>query len=101
MTGMMGGVGFQERGEMMGNTSAASATMPVKADVAIKTAQRYLDTSLPGAQAATTTDAFYGYYTIEIARNGQPIGMLSVNGYTRAVFLHTWHGTFVRVAEPT
>ena len=27
--------------------------------------------------------------------------MLSVNGYTRQVFLHTWHGNFVDMAEDT
>jgi len=33
--------------------------------------------------------------TIHILRDGQTVGMLSVNGYTRQVFVHTWHGDLV------
>jgi hypothetical protein len=44
-------------------------------------AQQFLDAEFPG----TKTDeaiTFPGYYTIDAARNGHPIGMLSVNAYT-------------------
>ena len=40
-------------------------------------------------------------YTLDILRDGQTVGMLSVNGYTRQVFLHTWHGDLLDVAEET
>ena len=30
---------------------------------------------------------------------GSVAGMLSVNGYSGQVFLHTWHGTFIEEAE--
>jgi hypothetical protein len=33
-----------------------------------------------------------GYYTLDVNRDDQPVGMLSVNGYTGAVWPHTWHG---------
>ncbi len=98
--GMMSGSGMMGGG-MMGGATTAQPTdkMPVSADEAVQTAQRYLDTYLPGAQASKEPDQFYGYYTIEILRDGQPVGMLSVNGYTRQVFLHTWHGNFVELSE--
>ena len=57
-------------------------------------AQRFLDAQRPG----TKTDeaiTFPGYYTIDVARQGRPIGMLSVNAYTGAVWYHVWHGTFI------
>ncbi len=92
--GMMGG-------SMMGGATTAQPTgkMPVTSDAAVQTAQRYLDTYLPGAQASAQPDPFYGYYTIEILRDGQTVGMLSVNGYTQQVFLHTWHGNFIEISE--
>jgi len=94
--GGFGGMGMMGGG-MMGGTSVPSVSgqMPVSAEEAIQTAQRYLDTYLPGAKADSEAAPFYGYYTIDILRDGQPVGMLSVNGYTRQVFVHTWHGNFI------
>lgn len=65
---------------------------------AVETAQRYLDRYLPGADADEEADAFYGYYTIHILRDGETVGMLSVNGTTRQVFLHTWHGDLIEMS---
>jgi hypothetical protein len=92
-SGMMGGG--------MGGATTAQPTgkMPVPPDEAVQTAQRYLDTYLPGAKASAQPDPFYGYYTIEILRDGKTVGMLSVNGYTQQVFLHTWHGNFIELSE--
>jgi hypothetical protein len=109
MMNMMGGFGFQGQGDMMGSGMMMGGTtvpdipaeMPVSPDEAIETAQRYLDVYLPGAQAEEEADAFYGYYTIHILRDGQTVGMLSVNGYTRQVFLHTWHGDLLEMTEVT
>lgn len=111
-TGMTGMMGYAQNytgtvpygmmgGNMMGGATTAqpSAQMPVSADEAVQAAQRYLDQYLPGARAATDPDPFYGYYTIEILRDDKPAGMLSVNGYTQQVFLHTWHGNFVELSE--
>jgi hypothetical protein len=98
MGSMMGGTGG-----MMGNAFAApsniSAVMSVSSDQAVKIAQQYLDKQFPGYQADTNPDPFYGYYTLDILKDGKPIGMLSVNGYTGQVFLHTWHGTFLEMWE--
>jgi hypothetical protein len=103
---MMGGRGY---GGMMGggygynfnNTvpSNVSADMPVTQDQAIKDAQAYLDQYQPGTVAATDPVKFYGYYTLDFSKDGKVVGMLSVNGYSGEVFLHTWHGTFIEEAR--
>jgi len=90
----------QEKG-MMGLAASGSLPADVSADMALspaealQAAQKYLDSSLPGTQTAADADPFYGYYTIDILRDGQTVGMLSVNGTSGQVFLHTWHGIFI------
>jgi hypothetical protein len=90
-TGMMGGYNS--------NSGSVSATMSVTSEQAAKIAQQYLDQQFPGYQAATDPDPFYGYYTIDILKDGKPTGMLSVNGFNGQVFLHTWHGSFIESSE--
>ncbi len=98
--GMMGGFANQGRGGMMGGAAApdVSAHMPVSEEQALQTAQTHLDTTLPGVKVEDEADAFYGYYTIDIQRDGKIVGMLSVNGYNSQVFLHTWHGDFIEMS---
>lgn len=104
MISMMGGYDQNGRG-MMGGFSGSqppegvSADMPVSPDQAVAAAQAYLDAYLPGAEADEHADPFYGYYTLHVLRGGEVVGMLSVNGFTRQVFPHTWHGDFVEMAE--
>jgi hypothetical protein len=100
--GMMGGYG----GGMMGgwnyqNTDPqnVSANMPVTKDQAIKNAQAYLDQYQSGSIAADDPMQFYGYYTLDFSKDGKVVGMLSVNGYSGQVFLHTWHGNFIEEAQ--
>lgn len=94
--GMMGG----RRGVMGGYVgNNASSEMTVTADKARELAQAALDKGVPGATLAEDILQFYGYYTIDTLKDGEPIGMLSVNGYTGRVWLHTWHGTFVDMIE--
>jgi hypothetical protein len=108
--GMMGGSGDFGPGGMMsgygnigmseGNLSAADAkNMTVSSDEAVELAQQFLDRNVPGAQADEHTDPFYGYYTIHVLRDGEVIDMLSVNGYSGDVFLHTWHGSFIEMSK--
>jgi hypothetical protein len=94
---MMGGNGMM--GGYNSNTASVSAKMTVTSDQAAKIAQHYLDQQFPGSKAATDPDPFYGYYTIDILKDGKPTGMLSVNGFSGQVFLHTWHGTFIEISE--
>ncbi len=104
MMGMMSGFGYSPQygamGGMMGGqtTDDLPTEMSVTADEAVQIAQRYLDTYLAGAEADEETDAFYGYYTLHINKDGSTVGMLSVNGYTGEVFLHTWHGNLVEMS---
>lgn len=104
MMGMMGtfGSGIAESiDEMMNGATAGdiSADLPVPPEEAVEVAQRYLDVYVPGAEADEHADPFYGYYTIHVLRDGDTVGMLSVNGYTRQVFLHSWHGDLLDMTE--
>lgn len=90
--GMMVGFGMMGGGVYSSNPSA---TMTVSPTQAVAVAQQYLDTQFPGEKADTNPDAFYGYYTIDILKDGKIAGMLSVNGFSGQIFLHTWHGTFI------
>lgn len=94
---MMGGYGGMMRGFGWNGTTPTqpSGTMTVSSEQAIAAAQKYLDTNLPGTTAATDPMQFYGYYTLDFTEAGKMAGMLSVNGYTGQVFLHTWHGGFI------
>ena len=99
--------GYGMMGGMMGGWAGASglqsfepsADMPVSSQQAIEAAQRYLDLYLPGSVVSDEVDPFYGYYTLHILREGVTVGMLGVNGYSAQVFLHSWHGDFVEMAE--
>src|SRR6266496_567226 len=95
--GMMGGGSTMMRGWYGNNVQVpdVSAAMSVSAKEAAQTAQKYLDAYLPGVKVSDEVSAFYGYYTIDVERDGKIIGMLSVNGFTKQVFLHTWHGNFI------
>ncbi len=99
--GMMGGRGMMMRGWYGNNVQIpeVSADMPVSSDEASKTAQKYLDTYLPGVTVSDEITPFYGYYTLDVERDGKITGMLSVNGYTKQVYLHTWHGNFIEMSE--
>lgn len=99
--GMMGG-----RGGMMGGwfsrgtpPSDVPAGMSVTPEQAVTIAQQYLDANLSGATAAKDPVKFYGYYTLDYEKDGKVAGMLSVNGASGQVFLHTWHGVFIEEAE--
>ena len=72
-----------------------SGEMTVTSEQAIEYAQKYLDAHIFGATAATDPVRFYGYYTLDFEKDGKIAGMLSVNGYSGQIFLHTWHGTFI------
>jgi len=76
-----------------------TAEMTVTSAQAIEYAQKYLDANIKGATAAADPITFYGYYTLDYEVNGKVAGMLSVNGYSGQVFLHTWHGTFVEESQ--
>lgn len=92
------------RGMMSGqvwNTTPAdvSAEMTVTDEQALEYAQKYLDANLSGTTVAAEAEPFYGYYTIDVLRDGKIVGMLSVNGFSAQVFFHNWHGNFIEMSE--
>ena len=98
--GMMGG-----NGGMMGSAGGPSWTPPAgavagprSARQAIVVADRWLTQRDPSL-SVPDADAFPGYYTMEIKRQGKIVGMLSVNASSGAVWNHWWHGTFVAISE--
>jgi hypothetical protein len=95
--GMMGGM----MGRWYAGTRSAnvSAEMPVSTEDAAQSAQKYLDAYFAGSTVSDEVTPFYGYYTIDVERDGKIIGMLSVNGHSGQVFLHTWHGDFIDMSE--
>jgi len=97
---MMGGrVGGMMNRNTQATPPSVSSTMPVTPAQAVAAAQQFIDQQFPGSKADPEPDAFYGYYTIDILKNDQPTGMLSVNGFNQQVFLHTWHGNFLEASE--
>ena len=97
---MSGNAGMMSGWDYQATPSAnISSDMTVTSEQAIQYAQQYLDTNYAGATAATDPMQFYGYYTLDFEKDGQIVGMLSVNGYSGQIFLHTWHGTFIEETE--
>ena len=88
--GMMGG---------FGRNLSASAEMSVSPQEAVEAARAYLERFDPQLSVTDHVDSFYGYYTLHTYKDGALFGMLSVNGYTAEVFVHTWHGALVEVQE--
>jgi len=48
-----------------------------------------------GGTTIASVDAYPGYYTIDLKRNGALSGMMSVSSVTGAVWYHSWHGAFI------
>lgn len=78
----------------LGTTAEATVTE----EQVLEYAQKYLDAALPGTKAGEA-DAFYGYYTIHVLKDGNVYGMLSVNSYTGQVWYHSWHEKFINILE--
>jgi hypothetical protein len=89
--------GMMRNHGMMGGGWGVSGEMRLSPEEARRIAQAYLDQAMPGATVDEESDPFYGYYTLHILRDGRIIGMLSVHGSTGQVWVHTWHGSFLRM----
>lgn len=92
------------QGSMMGRMGGGvwnQQTGPLTVTVAQArtAAQQWLDANQPGARLADDEMQFPGYYTLDFLKDGQTVGMLSVNGYTGQVWHHTWHGSFISEQE--
>jgi hypothetical protein len=102
--GRMGGRGYgmMQGYGMMGGVQPLNGETPemtITAEEALTNAQEAIDKQMAGNKAGSEAEAFYGYYTIHIEKDGKVVGMLSVNGYTGDVWFHSWHGTFVEMEE--
>lgn len=100
MGSMMMGRGMV--GGMMGSYSVPDLDdfeMEVSGAGAVELAQAYLERANSALTADDHADAFYGYYTIHTLLDGEVTGMLSVNGFTGDVFVHTWHGTLLEMSD--
>ncbi len=94
--GMMGGGWF---GPGSSYSAPATEAADVNPEEARALAQAYLDESMPGVTVDEEVDVFPGYFTLHTLRDGDVLGMLSVNAYTGQVWYHTWHGDFVEMSE--
>ncbi len=94
---MMWNSRYSPMGRMMEGFQGADNTLSL--DQAAQAGQKYLDINLPGARLNTDGVSFYGHYTFDYELNGKIAGMLSVNGITGDVWLHTWHGDFIQELE--
>jgi len=92
--GMMGNGNNMMQGWSNTTPENLTAEMDVTPEQAVEIAQNYLDANIAGATTEHPMQ-FYGYYTLDFEKDGKAAGMLSVNGYSGQVFLHTWHGTFM------
>ena len=72
-------------------------------DVVDSTKAREIANSWLAANRAGTTiagiDAYPGYFTMDLQRNGAVIGMMSVRSVGGAVWYHTWHGAFIAMED--
>jgi hypothetical protein len=87
--------GMMRGGILGGIFGTPTTTMTVTPVQATTDAQQYLNIYLPGTTTGDVT-TFYGYYTIEVLNGTITQGMLSINGYSGQVWVHTWHGTFIQ-----
>ena len=97
-----GSVSTEPGPAMMWNTrfgmrAGSSSAGPVTSAKAREVATAWLAANQTGNQGGTTIrslDAYPGYFTIDLQRNGAVSGMMSVNSSTGAVWYHAWHGAF-------
>lgn len=97
--GMHTGTGMM--GQWNVPAGADGVEMTVSPEQARESAQQFLDTSYSELIVASEGDTFYGYYTFEVLQGESVVGMLSINGYTGQVWIHTWHGDFTAATENT
>jgi hypothetical protein len=84
---------------MMGGTGAAVRPNSIGMEEAKKLASEYLDRARGKGPYELGADEFYGYYTLDVKKDGTVLGMLSVNAFTGQVWYHTWHGGYIGMQE--
>lgn len=97
--GHMNGGMMSMSGIFSGFISNDGTSMDLSEQDAYDAAQRYLAGIGTGLEADDHAAAYYGYYTLHTLRDGQIVGMLSVNGFSGEVWPHTWHGSYLGQLE--
>src|ERR1035437_3551830 len=82
-------------GLMRANGGGAGAVDSTKAR---NIATSWLAANRPGT-TIKSIDAYPGYFTLDLQRNGVVSGMMSVNSSTGAAWYHTWHGAFIAMED--
>jgi len=82
-------------GMMPADESSAGAVNSTKAR---GIATSWLTTNRRGT-TIKSIDAYPGYFTLDLQRNGVVSGMMSVNSSTGAVWYHTWHRAFIAMED--
>lgn len=71
----------------------------VTEEEALAIGRRYLEAHAPDLTLARDPQAFPGYYTIDILKDGVVHGLISVNAQTGQVWPHMWRGKVVEASE--
>ncbi len=82
----------------MARVNNPNASMSIDSQQAYIYAQEWLDRNYQST-SVEELKVFYGYYTMDVSRDGRIFGMLSVNGFTGEVWYHSWHGDFIGMEE--
>ena len=84
---------------MMGGRAGSVRSNTIGMDEAKKIASEYLDRVRGHGPYDFGGDEFYGYYTLDVKKDGMVLGMVSVNAFTGQVWYHTWHGGYIGMQE--
>jgi hypothetical protein len=99
-----GAVSTEPGPAMMWNTrfgmmrAGGGNAQPVDSTKARDIATAWLAANMAGTTIGSI-DAYPGYFTIDLQRNGTLSGMMSVNSVGGAVWYHTWHGAFIAMQD--
>ena len=88
--GMMGGSGM-----MTWLRGTPTTNMAISMEQAKTLAQQYLDANYTGTTVGQVT-TYYGYYTMQVLKDGNVVGMMSVYGNNGQVMYYSQMGTFMQ-----
>ena len=101
--GMMGyltstgtsGYGMMGTGAMTWLRGTPTTNMAINMNQAMANAQQYLTANYAGSSVGQVT-TYYGYYTMQVVKDGNVVGMMSIYGANGQAMYYTWCGTFMR-----
>ncbi len=96
MRGNRGRIGYSSEDEVF-DFSDFSEDNEITIEEAYNEGMAYLEDNTDDLALGDEYHEFYGYYTFHVEENGEPIGMLSVNGFNGDVWYHDWHGELVEI----